>query len=239
MILIGGCSWACGEFGRPDSELGIVFPGLEYNFQQDNIKAVNLGKRAASNLSIAWNLVGWLRRNSSEKIDKIFVVQTDWIRDSKMIFEEDFSKITTATDLQNIYISRFYSRLSEISSFANAPVYLIGGVSDTLWLDNFQDFYPGVHILCQSWVNFCINDSHRIDDPVHSYYAGGYTEEIVKKIKPFLSDQECQHLLDLVDKGLERETLIFSTPEYFWPDGIHPNRYASAKLYNLIKQELY
>ena len=239
MILISGCSWACGEWSRGDINYDIVFPGLQYNFQQDNIDCVNLGIPRGSNLAIANELTGWLSRNPDTKIDKIFVFQTDWIRDSKMIFEEDFSKITTATNLQNIYISRFYSRLSEISNLANAPVYLIGGVSDTMWLDNFQDFYPGVHILCQSWVNFCINDSHRIDDPVHSYYVGGYTEEIIKKIKPFLSDQECQHLLDLVDKGLERKTLIFSTPEYFWPDGIHPNRYASAKLYSLIKQELY
>jgi len=233
MIIVSGCSWACGEWLTAGEGSKIIFPGLEYNFSQDGHECINLGIRAGSNLQVAHKVNGYITRNPDVKIDKIFIFQTEWTRDLPMAFEEDYDNIQYASDLQNIMISRFYHRLSEIAEKSNSTVYLIGGLSDTLWLDNMQEHYPGVEVLCQSLVNWLLNYNTRIQEPVYSWY-NFLTVEYVKKIKKLLPDNEQQKLLDMVDQGLERESLVFAHPEYFWPDGLHPNRHVYKIMYKKI-----
>ena len=233
MNIIAGCSWACGEWSRGDEGAEITFPGLEYNFQQDGLDAINLGIPGGSNYAVAHKVLGYIERNPDVKIENIYVFQTEWTRDLNMIFDEDYHSVKYAYDLQNIIISRFYHRLVEIAKLTDAPVKLIGGVSDTLWLDNMEECYPGVKILCQSLVNWLLNNNSRVEIPVHSWYTQS-TVEHVRKIKKLLNEEEQQKLLDMVNDGLQRETLVFSHPEFFWPDGSHPNRY----VYKLIYEKL-
>ena len=237
MIIVSGCSWACGEWDRGDRTDQLLFPGLEYNFGQDGYDCINLGIPSGSNLSVANKVNGYLLRNPDIEVTKIFIFQTEWSRDKKIIFEEDYENLRHATDLQNIFIARFYSQLSIMAQQYKTKVYLIGGVSDTLWLDNMEEHYPGVQILCQSLVNFLLENNHRIDKPVFDWY-GSESVELIKKIKSLLPDNERENLLKMVDQSIERESIVFSHPEYFWPDGCHPNRHAYKKLYDLIMKKV-
>lgn len=240
MNIVSGCSWSCGEWPRLDTgKREVVFPGLEYNFQQDGIDCINLGIPSGSNLAVANKVRGWIERHPEHKIDKIYIFQTEWNRDLLMKYDEDYKDFRTVEELQGKFIARFYSRLSEIAMQAGCTVILIGGVSDTLWLDNIEEHYPGLQIGCQSLVNLILNDSHRIDNPIYSWYGTSIGEQTVKKVKGYLNDSELENFLSLIDAGLERETLVFSNPEFFWPDGYHPNRYAYAKLYKFLQENRY
>ena len=239
MNIIGGCSWACGEWGLDGDHDGPIHPGLEYNFVQDGIECINLAIPAESNLAAARAIEGYIERYPDQKIAEIYFFQTEWTRDKKYFYADDYENIVAATDLQNKIISRFYYRLAHISKVTNAKVYLIGGVSDTLWLTNMEKEYPGVSVLCQSLVNLLLNDNHRTNDPVFSWYTNGEinaTLDLVKQLKNILSSDETKILFDMIDQGIARENLVFQHPEFFWPDGHHPNRHAYAKLYEFIKK---
>ena len=130
-------------------------------------------------------------------------------------------------------ITRFYSRCVEIAQKAGCSVYMIGGVSDTISLSAFEQEYPGVKIACQSMVNLLINDCAEIDDPVFSWYDSNAIE-ILHSIKQRLSPEQIEIFLHRIDQGLQRESLVFGNPKYFWPDGCHPNRLGHKKLFDFL-----
>jgi len=237
MIIVSGCSFACGEWQRGDlrnPDNGILHGGLsQYITENLNKPTVNLGVPAGSNLQVAQKIYGWIERHSEIPVEKIIVFQTEYTRDVKMIYEEDYLNFTTSIEFANILISRFYSRLSKISKIANCPIYLVGGVSDIAKLDDIEKHYPGLHIACHSLTNLVINNISTIDTPVLSWYDSMSTK-FIERIKPKLSTVELENFIKEIDAGLERENLIFGTPEYFWPDGIHPNRKAHKKLFDFL-----
>jgi hypothetical protein len=151
---------------------------------------------------------------------------------------EDYQRFTNLAEFANILIARFYTRLSEIAKTAKCPVYLIGGVSEIGQLDNITDHYPGLHIACQSMINLVINNNPNVSSPLLSWYTGD-TVKFIEKIKTTMSTDDLKELLREINSGLEQENLVYGTPEYFWPDGSHPNRKAYKKLYDfLIAQKL-
>lgn len=85
-------------------------------------------------------------------------------------------------------------------------------------------------------VHLVINDNPRTDHPVYSWY-GVKTEKTVMKLKSILVPNEVEVLIDLMDQGFRRQSLIFEHPKWFWPDGVHPNRLAHRKLYDFLQQQ--
>lgn len=236
MIIIGGCSWGKGEWARGDSVSNgspIMHDGLTQYIKNTGQTVLNLSIPGGSNYSSAYAINTWFERNPEHQVDQIFVFQTDYARDSQMIFEEDLTKIEHANSLANIMIARFYHRLIEISNNYNVKIYLIGGVSDTLSPDLVRSHYAPLEVVCQSMTNLLINNNHLINDPVLSWYAAPEIS-LVKKIKEKLPEDQIVKLIQEIDKGISRENLIFSTPEYFWPDGIHPNRLGHKKLFDYL-----
>jgi hypothetical protein len=238
MYIVSGCSWSYGEFslstgGQPGN---LIHGGLEWNFAQDGIKCVNLGIPGGSNLAVARRIEGWFERFSEKKVEEVIVFQTEWTRDAAMVYDEDYQGLISIAELQGIIISRFYGRLSDIAQNYNTRVNLIGGISDTIWLDKIENHYPGLRIICQSATNYLLNNQERIEDPIHSWYCSR-TENLVKKLKSALPDSEIYKLINLIEKGFDRETLVYNNPEYFWPDGAHLNRKAYAKIYDFIKHK--
>jgi len=244
MILIAGDSWGSGVWNRGDLRTKegqplILHKGLE-QFIVDNTdyNVKNLSRGGSSNLKIANSLRIFLEHYPQENIEKIIVFQTEYTRDLDQIFDEDFKKIETPWSLSGTFIARFYSRLSEIAKIASCPVYVVGGCSDTLWFTD-EALYPGVKFICQSVTNLLINNNHRVNNPVLSLYNkdnSWIVEKIKKSVKPeFLDD-----FIKEIDKSFERTIAWSDHPEYFWPDGVHPNKNGHQKLFDfLVDQNIF
>ena len=233
MIVISGCSWACGEWGRGDINPNVVHGGLSQYIEEAGGKCINLGIPSGSNLQVAQKIQGWLNRHPDITVEKILIFQTEYDRDYRMKFEEDYLNIEEFDSVSSRMIARFYSRLTEISHQAQSPVYVIGGVSDTVRFENFEQCYPGVKIACQSMTNLLINNCENVDSPVFSWYTN-MSSGMLETIKKQLSLDQVDKMLHEIDRGLERDNLVFGHPEYFWPDGCHPNRVGHKKLFNFL-----
>ena len=242
MIIISGCSWSCGEWDA-DHNADIKIPTLQHGglgqyITESGREVLNLGIPGGTNLSAAKRVLTWIERNPQANIEQIFMFQTEWNRDHRMIFEDDFRVIEDAHTIPGRWVARYYSRLCEIAQLAGCHVNLIGGVSDTIWLDNFEGDYPGVRIACQSMTNLLINNNHRIDNPVLSWF-NRHSPPLIKRIRSHLTTEQIPELLAMIDMGFERENLVFQHPEYFWPDGNHPNREAHLVLYDYLIKNNY
>lgn len=243
-ILIAGDSWGKGEW---DSNCDFVqHKGLEQYLLDDGYHVIaNLSDQGISNLDIYHRLRSWFDRNLlDENVDMVFVFQTEYNRDYKhdeaqnTYGADDWNQIQQARDLGDRWISRFYRHLSDLGVEHNVDFYIIGGHADTFWFDDMNSIYPRCHIACQSMVNLILNDNPRIDEPVICWYEKK-TKEMVQRIKKILqSNEEVAELLRLIDLGYDREMLLRANPEYFFPDGIHPNRVGINKLYQYLKNTI-
>lgn len=217
MIIIVGDSWGCGCW----TEGKVYHRGLEQLLHDDGHKVINLSQGGCDLKTIARRLDEYLMllvdRSPlwfTEPVTKIIVLQTEWHR---------HLSTTKEKDAEQIEIASFYGTLSGLSKRYNLPINVIGGCSDTVWLDEFENYYPGVTVVCQSFTNFLINDDHRTDEPVYS----------VRFPKSFITDYE---LMLKAEKGQKREQVWSENPQWF-PDGSHPNHLAHEKLYSHLKKE--
>jgi hypothetical protein len=225
-ILICGDSWGCGEWNVTCTEVNHT--GLEQYLVDSGHTVYNISKGGCSNLDSVNRIKSWLERNS--KVDSIFVFQTEYTRDAK--HHADW-QIISLEDLAGQWIENFYARLSEIAQEHNCNIYIIGGASDTAYFENMSQDYPGCHIVCQSLTNLIINDNSSVSDPVFSWY-GKATHPLLELVKKKLNSPE--ELLKAINLGFERESELRENPQWFFPDGIHPNRQAHRKLYNFLKE---
>ena len=108
---------------------------------------------------------------------------------------------------------------------------------DTIWLDNMEDCYPGVSIVCQSMVNLIMNQNHQIETPVLSWFDSS-SINMIPRIKEKLENKEIEKLLIMIDHGMGREDLLFGNPKYFWPDGTHPNRLGHKILFDFLQTQI-
>lgn len=235
-ILIAGDSWGCGEWNIACTE--ILHKGLEQYLIDDGYCVFNVSKPSISNLDIINRINQWYDRFEDIKIEKIFVFQTEFTRDFKhdimqqMYGANDWS-IKTVDDLASTWVERFYFRLSEIAQEKKCKIYLLGGASDTMWFDNMENDYPGCSIACQSVTNLILEKNPKIEVPVFSWFTKN-TEELVKKLKKIVSAED---ILNQINLGIERESLLEENPNFFFPDGIHPNRTGHKILYDFLKEQ--
>lgn len=217
MILIVGDSWGCGCW----QELTVYHRGLEQLLHDDGHKVINISQGGCNLKTITRRLDDYLMMLTdqpplwfTEPLTKVLVLQTEWHRDVEIIEK----------DAEQTEIASFYGTLSHLSKKYNLPINVIGGCSDTVWLDDFENYYPGVTVVCQSFTNLLVNDDHRIDEPVYS----------VKFPKDFITDHE---LMLKAEQGQKREQVWNENPQWFFPDGVHPNHLAHEKLYSHLKKE--
>lgn len=247
MIIVAGDSWGCGAWTdvgpRPvdptiPNDNPLLHGGLAQFIKEAGHDVTNLSKGGSSNLQIVKRIRAWIDRNPDITVSNIIVLQTEYTRDSCQPFPGDLDNITASTSLANIWIARFYSNLSNIAMSTNCCVTLVGGMSDTPWFDDISQQYPGLRLACQSITNLLIKDDPRVLNPVFSWYDGSQLP-IINEIKQRLSSHELEKFLDQLDQGYERETLLYSHPNYFWPDGRHPNEAGHLKLYCYLKDNNY
>ena len=243
-FLIAGDSWGCGEWDKDCTHN--PHRGLEQYLVEDGHQVTNLSNQGISNHDIYQRIDAYFRRNTTHTIDAVFVFQTEYNRDYKHsdgweneLHAQDWAELVEPEDIAMRWISRFYKNLSNIFQKYNCAIYIIGGHSDTLWFDNMSDHYPGCEIVCQSMTNLILNGNHCVDQPVLSFYEQK-TEELVKRVKSKLDDTDkLERLMTLIDQGYQREMLLRENPNYFYPDGIHPNRLGFKILYNYLKESQF
>jgi len=240
--LIVGDSWGCGEWDK-DCNFN-PHRGLEQFLLDDGHSVVNLSSQGISNHDIYQRAYQYFQRHQPHDIDTILVFQTEYNRDYKhslgweeTLGAQDWNSVVQPEDMAMRWISRFYQNLSQLSQSTGCAVKIIGGHSDTLWFDNIEEHYPGCKIICQSMTNLILTGQQCIDQPVLSFYERK-TEDLVRKIKDTLnSTDKVERLLTLIDQGYQREMLLRQNPQYFYPDGIHPNRQGIRILYDFLKRE--
>ena len=239
-FLITGDSWGKGEWNNTCTEINHA--GLEKYLLDDGFSVSNISKPGCSNLDVVYRIKNYLDRNQSRLPSKILVFQTEWTRDFKYddmqkdFGIDDWTNLSTVTDLQNKWVERFYFRLSEISQKYKIPISIIGGCSDTMFFDDMDKDYSGCEIICQSFTNLVLTKNDYIQNPVYSWYTKE-TQPLIAKLRKMISEREIDSLLKEIDQGFERESILRENPEYFYPDGIHPNRKSHLMLFQYLKQK--
>jgi len=239
MIVIAGDSWACGEWQNSS----VVHSGLSKYLTDYGINNINIGVGGSSNYDTLIRLDTALRMLTNENKllpDSIVIIfQTEWFRDLNLRYHS-IMKIETAEPLSDSLISKMISHwqcsLVEMAKIYNVKIYLVGGCSDTMWLDKFEEEYPGLKILCQSFTNFCINNNPRVESPVFGVRYPDSVVELYKKLASTTNDLD--FLVKEMSKGEERQRQWVSAKDYFWPDSIHANRAAHYKLFELVKEKI-
>ena len=258
MIIVSGCSWACGEWQM--AELAppggtILHQGLSQYIADSGLEVINLGIRAGSNLQVCDRIESWILNNPDVKIDKIIVLQTEYTRDLFMngtvlksknnpidcdwsnmsMIPFDFSRHDS---LRNLMLRKFYERLSDIVEITDSKVYLIGGLCDTMTSDFVESCFA-IKVACQSMINLLINDQPDIENPVFSLYHIGHLGELdaINQFKRRLSSEESLKLLTAMQQGVDRAGLLLDNPQWFRPDGWHPNRHGHKKLFDYLVRE--
>jgi hypothetical protein len=241
MIIIAGDSWGCGEVGVLDDtgpfvQFGTVtHPGLEQYLQDDGYKVINLSVGGSSNTDVCNQLNNCLNTLNSvgkvSDIDSIFVFQTEWHRCYRRTLP-----LNSVIDIDYIrrIISEYYYRLSGLALKYNVRIGLIGGCSDVLWLDEFEKEYPGVFIACQSMINLCLNNNHRIENPLLDLLPD---LDIVDNMKAN-NFKNTEFLLAQLTETSERTYNMSQCPQFFAPDFVHANRFAHQKLFDILREVL-
>lgn len=235
MILIGGCSWACGEW-TPNGNGGcdITHGGLS-QFISYGQECVNLGKPSISNLVGSHKIQKWLKNNPDVAVDKVFFFQTDWLRDNASLTRRDYDNVQHHLSLFDILMTKFYDSLEFLAQERQCTIYIIGGVGDTYQAERVESRYSRVKVACQSMTNLLLNDQADIDNPVHSWFVSNFYE--LDQFKSKLSADEIKNLLLDIDQGIARQDQIAHNEKYFHPDGSHPNRFGHKKLFEFLSKK--
>ena len=259
MIVICGDSWACGEYAVNNEDLFKDTPkdltqyyrnksrhhrGLAKYLEKDGYEVVNVGFPGASNLGSAialrsaLNVLTTFNKINTESTT-VICFQTEWWRDlseyQHPVIGVPNLREALSEDLVYKNIDFWLNQLAGIAKDYHVNIHLVGGASDTIWSNDFEQQYPRLSILCQSLTNLCINDDSRTDDPVF----GINPELLVSAARPLCrTTEDLKYVTSIIDQGLERFNQFDAHLEYFWPDGVHANRAGHRKLYELVKEKL-
>jgi len=235
MILIAGDSWACGEWSDHG---GVSHGGLAQFLRESGRDVINIGRGGGSNSDSSHQLANFLTNNPQiqTQIECAVVFQTEWGRDSYLLDSDQLKEMFEHgyEDGRARIISRFYYKLSSTSKDFNLPIYVIGGNADTLWLDRFEEEYPGVSIACQSFTNLVVNNNPRTTTPVYCPFIACNQIYIAERLKPIIHSSDLGKLLDDIDLGKARSSVWKKTKQYFWPDDYHANRAAHRVLFDYL-----
>jgi predicted amino acid-binding ACT domain protein len=260
MIIVAGDSWGCGEWVLDQSGTTVMnHGGIAQYLREHGHDVINVSQAANSNWQTLQILISLLNNQTYSRnnhaqgyhivgnkqqawdvqdVEMILIFQAAWFQDYRVISAGQGTDSVANFLLPNNYdrelqhqnISQWQHRLSEMSQKFDTPVILAGGGSDCAWFSNFENEYPGVSVVCQSITGLCIDNNHQVDQPVF----GCYNQEILQECKQKAVDtQDLEFLLQQVELGLVRKKIWENTPTWF-SDGVHGNRDAHKKLFDLI-----
>ena len=245
MYIIAGDSWACGEW---DIDCKLSHRGFsQYLNDSANVPVINIAQPSGTNLFTCLRIEKLLNQLIDTSIvQNIFVFQTEWIRDytgtEHVSVTNSIPKELGYIELKNYSISSFYYTLSEIATKYNVKIKIIGGCSDTLYIENFSKEYPGCEILCQSFVSLCVNQTHRIDQPCFELSVFPQYEkrsDIIAKVRPNSNENDLEDFLKDQDYAERRINLFKNNPSFFYPDNFHANQHAHKVLFEFVQNKLH
>jgi len=217
-ILLGGDSWACGEWARPEGAPGhvpveIVHRGIEQYFIDDGFGVVNTAEGGSSNKSAVERLAAVV----DDHYDYVIWIQTDPIRDLRPYdsFNQEFTSYNLLLEYSKQALANTYEKLNQFG----VPVYCMGGCSK---LDPAIDRYQNLVVMIPSLIEFLIPG--RAAPEI-------WTSDWIRKF-----DRSTN--IDMMDR-LSKEKWNQDTldrVELFQPDGAHPNRTALRLVYNFIRE---
>jgi hypothetical protein len=236
--MLAGDSWGRGEWDPTCSV--ILHSGLEKYLKESGHIVLNICIGGISNQDIVNRISNYLQRSSRLLPELILVFQTEYTRDFKhnkmqtdFFDSQDWTNLTNIQDLQNCWVERFYLQLCKIATMFSIPIKIIGGCSDTKFFDNMENDYPGCDIVCQSFTNLILNGQHTILNPVFSWYTQS-AKNLIQKLYKVLPPASIDDLLNEMDRGFERECSLAENPDFFYPDGKHPNRIGHQILFDFL-----
>ena len=130
----------------------------------------------------------------------------------------------------DVPITDWYVRLSVLAKDYSVRFGLIGGITDTLPHNEVEDKFYGLYVACQSFTNLLLSDNDQTERPVflirpHREYIKYHFEQ----------DTPTEKLVEMLDRINARMDAWKKNPQWFWPDGCHPNRLGHEKLYQFLK----
>ena len=224
-IVITGCSWGAGEWGGDGQPF--AHAGLAQYFSESGYNVVNLSCTGSGNFKLIQPLSNFLEINLHLDIEHIFVLQTDIGRDFDQKWWANVRNELLDVNTPNLeyriseMYCQFYDKLNYTMKNRKKKVHLIGGLTD-LNMD-FKNDFENINFLIPSWTQLC--------DPAtplcYVINHNGFADFLDKR----------QHM-EYIIATHTRLNYFENHPEFFWPDGTHPNRYGHKILYDAVKTKL-
>jgi hypothetical protein len=240
-VLLVGDSWPAGELAECLDPV-VLHRGVQQYFVNDGVSVLNLCSPGGSNLLSINKLDEYLLTNNTNDICIIFWV-TEFFRNIWWYTDHNNASYDRPLQqelnlgyekLKEHWIYRPYYKLQELAQKYNVTINLLGGCSDTILYDDFNQDFPNLNILCQSLANYIVNDDPCPTDPVFCLFLNNWVDPFLRAIKKTSNTKDLELLVTDIDKGRQRLNLLKENPQWFYPDGIHPNRFAHEKIYKLI-----
>jgi len=227
-IAIFGDSFANGE---TDGEQKLAHLGLTQYLTDDGHLVVNFSRQGNTNGGVTTDYPFHLRQNEHLKFDIALVFQTETTRETQE-WIDNIKSGKSVNDVDVHMIKNDYGKLLESQEYFGVPIYLIGGTVDTLSPEVIKEC--GLKSACQSVVNLVLTGEHTIEEPTLSFVFPLPAYDILDECEGLIDDKE--YFLKIEKKGNDRYKLMLDNPEYFYPDGVHPNRKAYKILFNHLKE---
>ena len=162
-IAIFGDSFANGETG---GEQKLEHLGLTQYLTDDGHLVVNFSRQGNTNYGVTTDYPFHMRQNEHLKFDIALVFGTEPSR-STHVWIDNIKSGMSVRDVDTHMNKEYYELLGEAQSIYNVPIYLIGGVADTLEPSVVEEY--DIECICQSLVNLCLKGEHTIEEPVKSF----------------------------------------------------------------------
>ena len=242
-ILIVGDSWGVGEWPdwaeRDDTVYGdyeqIKHKGLCQYLEEAGHNVINLSKSGATNTYIRWIIEFYLQRISKD-VDLVYIFLASFATDENI---DNFNTSGLLSELLDRYETNILFELSKISQRYNVKINIIGGSSDAYCYDNLEKDFPGVSVVCQSFMNLLFYQNSNINFPIYGLHWSRFDTGTFKdaEFEKFKDREFCLNYIsgwkdrvDLIDKPNHLHT------KYMIPDGGHPNRLGHKILFDYLTE---
>jgi len=227
-IAIFGDSFANGE---TDSRSKLEHLGLTQYLMDAGHLVVNFSRQGNTTSGVIEDYPFHIRQNEHLKFDIALIFQTEPSRST----QEWIGSIKSGTSVKDVdvhMIKYYYGELLKSQNQFEVPIYLIGGTVDTLSPEVIKEC--GLKLACQSLVNLVLTGEHLIKEPILSFVFPLPVYNILEECEDLIDDKE--YFLKIEKMGNDRYKLMLDNPEYFYPDGVHPNRKAYKILFDHLKE---
>lgn len=234
MIIISGCSWGVGEWGkdpRTKSPMCLTGPGLGQLISLHG-KVVNLSEASSSNTQQLNYLADFLKKFKPDNADTFYWIVTDPLR--CFIYSNTLDQLVVNQDnLENAIrfaLDNWLQQIDQLASDNNIHINLIGGLCDLDTIDVSK--YTRLKIVVPSWGKLL--DSTYASSIFYSNYIDVLGKLIYSTNIDLLDEWHCISELT-IQKRNSMERLFKNGLS---DDVFHPNRYGHRILRDYLMTDV-